>query len=72
MNITEELDKLEKSLDENTGPIVTKFASIIREALMSMRALAGENPKSQELIIKIAGDLKKLSAMIKRDLKKKK
>jgi hypothetical protein len=51
--------------------LISRYDKIIREALLSLRTAAGTNPKSQQLIINIARDLKQLTAMIKRDIKKK-
>ena len=52
--LLEELDKLDKKLEESgLGPVATKYHSVIRDAMYGLRAIAGENPKSQELIIKI-------------------
>ena len=65
--LLEELDRIEEAID---GKLVTKYASIISKALLELRAIGGTNPKVGLLIRSIAGDMKKMSSMIKRDLKK--
>lgn len=69
MNLIEELDKIEKSLDESDSGIVSQYTSIISKSLMDLRAIGGSNPKVGVLIRSIAQDMKKMATMIKRDLK---
>lgn len=63
----EELDRIEEAID---GKLVTKYESIIRKSLMDLRAIGGSNPKVGLFIRSISKDVKKMSSMIKKDIKK--